>query len=51
MSNRSMSLTQIPGLTLLHRGKVRDVYALPGNELHSVHAHCDATLLVTLLRV
>ena len=28
-----MSLTQIPGLTLLHRGKVRDVYALPGNEL------------------
>ncbi|MBN9424917.1 MAG: cupin domain-containing protein [Burkholderiales bacterium] len=24
---------------------------LPGNELHSVHAHCDATLLVTLLRV
>jgi phosphoribosylaminoimidazole-succinocarboxamide synthase len=33
MSNRSMSLTQIPGLTLLHRGKVRDVYALPGNEL------------------
>ena len=33
MTNRSMSLTQIPGLTLLHRGKVRDVYALPGNEL------------------
>ena len=33
MSYRSMSLTQIPGLTLLHRGKVRDVYALPGNEL------------------
>ena len=33
MPNRSMSLTQIPGLTLLHRGKVRDVYALPGNEL------------------
>jgi phosphoribosylaminoimidazole-succinocarboxamide synthase len=33
VSNRSMSLTQIPGLTLLHRGKVRDVYALPGNEL------------------
>ncbi|MBI2397088.1 MAG: phosphoribosylaminoimidazolesuccinocarboxamide synthase [Xanthomonadales bacterium] len=28
-----MSLTQIPGLTLIHRGKVRDVYALPGNEL------------------
>lgn len=33
MPYRSMSLTQIPGLTLLHRGKVRDVYALPGNEL------------------
>ncbi len=33
MSHRPMSLTQIPGLTLLHRGKVRDVYALPGNEL------------------
>ena len=33
MSYRSMSLTQIPGLTLIHRGKVRDVYALPGNEL------------------
>ena len=33
VTNRSMSLTQIPGLTLLHRGKVRDVYALPGNEL------------------
>ncbi len=23
----------LPGLTLLHRGKVRDVYALPGNEI------------------
>ena len=33
MSHRPMSLTQIPGLTLIHRGKVRDVYALPGNEL------------------
>ncbi|MBK6726955.1 MAG: phosphoribosylaminoimidazolesuccinocarboxamide synthase [Xanthomonadales bacterium] len=33
VSYRSMSLTQIPGLTLIHRGKVRDVYALPGNEL------------------
>jgi phosphoribosylaminoimidazole-succinocarboxamide synthase len=33
MPYRSMSLTQIPGLTLIHRGKVRDVYALPGNEL------------------
>ncbi|HWT16019.1 MAG TPA: phosphoribosylaminoimidazolesuccinocarboxamide synthase [Patescibacteria group bacterium] len=33
MSYRSLSLTKIPGLTLLHRGKVRDVYALPGNEL------------------
>lgn len=33
MPYRLMSMTQIPGLILLHRGKVRDVYALPGNEL------------------
>jgi phosphoribosylaminoimidazole-succinocarboxamide synthase len=25
--------SDLPGLALLHRGKVRDVYALPGNEL------------------
>ncbi len=25
--------SDLPGLNLLHRGKVRDVYALPGNEL------------------
>mgnify|MGYP003456187355 CR=1 FL=1 len=29
VSNRSMSLTQIPGLTLLHRGKVRVERLLP----------------------
>jgi phosphoribosylaminoimidazole-succinocarboxamide synthase len=28
-----LSESNLPGLDLIHRGKVRDVYALPGNEL------------------
>src|SRR5688500_16123357 len=29
----TLSQSNLPGLELLHRGKVRDVYALPGNRL------------------
>ncbi|MBS0213519.1 MAG: phosphoribosylaminoimidazolesuccinocarboxamide synthase [Proteobacteria bacterium] len=29
----TLSQSDLPGLQLIHRGKVRDVYALPGNEL------------------
>ncbi|MBS0577155.1 MAG: phosphoribosylaminoimidazolesuccinocarboxamide synthase [Proteobacteria bacterium] len=29
----TLSQSDLPGLELIHRGKVRDVYALPGNEL------------------
>ena len=29
----TLHTSDLPGLTLLHRGKVRDVYALPGNRL------------------
>ncbi len=29
----TLSQSELPGLDLIHRGKVRDVYALPGNEL------------------
>ncbi len=29
----SLHTSELPGLTLLHRGKVRDVYALPANEI------------------
>src|SRR5688500_927679 len=29
----TLSTSNLPGLDLVHRGKVRDVYALPGNRL------------------
>ena len=29
----TLHTSDLPGLTLLHRGKVRDVYELPGNRL------------------
>ena len=29
----TLSQSDLPGLELIHRGKVRDVYALPGNRL------------------
>ena len=29
----SLLQSDLPGLELIHRGKVRDVYALPGNRL------------------
>ena len=29
----TLHTSDLPGLTLLHRGKVRDIYDLPGNRL------------------
>jgi len=29
----TLTRSELPGLELLHRGKVRDVYALPGERL------------------